>query len=204
MVDNEKKRIDALLRALDLTQTEFAVRVGVSPNAVTNWKSRGIKGSSFTKILTAFPNVNPEWLRSGEGSVLNDESVKSQDVRPHIPVSAAAGSLSGFSECVSSGECDMMPVISALPSYDYTMTVKGDSMEPKFEGGDTIAIRKVNDFVEWGRTYVLDTRDGAVIKRLYDEGDCFRCSSFNKEYPDFLVRKDSVFGIYKVVGLIRI
>ena len=203
METDVKNRIEALLSALNLSQTEFASKVGVSPNAVTNWKSRGIKGSSFAKILTAFPNVNIEWLRSGEGCIFKEQKEQSH-VRPHIPIIAAAGSLTGFSDCVKSGDCEMMPVVQALPSYDYTMTIKGDSMEPKFEGGDTIAIRKVNDFIEWGKTYVLDTPDGAVIKRLYDEGDNFRCVSFNKEYPDFLVSKESVFGVYKVVGLIRI
>ena len=84
------------------------------------------------------------------------------------------------------------------------MIVKGDSMEPKFEGGDEIAIRKVCDVIEWGKTYVLDTRDGAVLKRLYDNGDNFKCVSFNAEYPDFEVCKADVFGIYKVVGLLRI
>ena len=41
---------------------------------------------------------------------------------------------------------------------------------------------------------MLDTRDGAVIKRLYDAGDKSRCVSYNKEYPDFTVDKSEVFG----------
>lgn len=198
---DSKEKINALLNALDLSQAEFAEKVGVTINAITNWKARGIKGSSFEKILTAFPNVSMKWLKTGEGEVLISPV---QDMRPHIPTLATAGGLVGFSESVEAGECEMKPVVHVLPSYDYTITIKGNSMEPKFEGGDIVAIRKVNDFIEWGKTYVLDTPDGAVIKRLYDEGESFRCVSFNKEYPDFLVNKESVFGVYKVVGLIRI
>lgn len=196
-----KDRIDELMKALNLSQADFARRVGVTPNAITNWKIRGIKGSAFEKIATAFPNVNMNWLKTGEGEILLERMEK---VRPHIPVEVAAGTLSGFSEAVKAGDCEMLPVVSAFPSYDYTMTIKGDSMEPKFEGGDMIAIRKTIDFIEWGKTYVLDTSDGAIIKRIYNEGDFYRCVSFNKEYPDFLVPKNSVFGIFKVVGLIRI
>ena len=77
-------------------------------------------------------------------------------------------------------------------------------MEPKFEGGDEIAIRKVYDYIEWGKPYVLDTRDGAVLKRLYDAGDDYKCVSYNSEYPDFKVQKKDVLAVYKVVGLIRI
>ena len=84
------------------------------------------------------------------------------------------------------------------------MTVQGDSMEPKFEGGDRIAMRKVKDYIEWGKTYVVDTDDGAVLKRIYDSGDSIRCVSYNESYPDFLIPKSSIYGLYKVVGLVRI
>lgn len=77
-------------------------------------------------------------------------------------------------------------------------------MEPKYEGGDEIAIKKVTDYIKFGEVYVLDTRDGAVVKRLYDAGDAYRCVSYNKEYSDFEVQKSDVFGVYRVVGLIRI
>ena len=140
-------------------------------------------------------------LKEDEKKDIN-ESV--DETRPRIPQTVAAGSLSGFSDGVILPDCEQVPVIKAFPPYDYTMIVKGDSMEPKFEGGDEIAIRRVYDYIEWGKTYVLDTRDGAVLKRLYDEGDNYRCVSFNSDYPDFLVNKNDVFGVFKVVGLLRI
>ena len=201
MAENSKERLDELMKALGLTQSEFADKIGVGINAVTNWKSRGIKGSSFEKIVAAFPSVNVVWLLTGDGQMFTDNS---PSMRPHIPVTASAGGLVGFADVIKAGDCDMLPVIPMLPSYDYTIAVKGNSMEPKYEGGDIIAIRKVHDFIEWGKTYVLDTADGAVIKRLYDNGESYRCVSFNKEYQDFLVDKSAVFGVYQVVGLIRV
>lgn len=199
MTTNDKNRIDILARTLGLSRSEFAEKLGVTANAVTNWKTRGIKGSSYEKITKAFPQVNMEWLKTGEGKMF-----LSADVRPHIPSIATAGGLTGFSSSVKRGDCEMRPVVAAFPEYDYTITIRGNSMEPRFESGDVVAIRKVVDFIEWGKTYVLDTADGAVVKRLYDDGQCFRCVSYNKDYPDFLVEKSVVFGIYKVVGLIRI
>jgi len=154
------------------------------------------------KIIAAFPDVDKYWLMTGEKAEPGTKA--EQDTRPRIPTSVAAGSLTGFADAIQAHDCEMQPVIRNFPAYDYTIIIKGDSMEPKFEGGDEIAIKKVTSFVEWGKTYVLDTRDGAVIKRIFDGGDSFRCVSFNKEYPDFNVPKDDVFGVYKVVGLIRI
>jgi phage repressor protein C with HTH and peptisase S24 domain len=85
------------------------------------------------------------------------------------------------------------------------MIVKGDSMEPKFEGGDEIALKEVHSTIEWGKAYVLATRDGVVLKRLFPAEHGFRCVSYNhEEYPDFIVDEDDVFGKYRVVGLIRV
>lgn len=146
-------------------------------------------------------SISMPWLIYGKGSMLNNDSV---ETHPRIPMSVAAGTLCGFADCVNSCDCEQIPVIKAFPKYDYTIIVKGDSMEPKFAGGDEIAISKVTDFIEWGKTYVLDTRDGAVLKRLYNADDKYRCVSYNNEYPDFEVRKSDVFGVYRVVGLIRV
>jgi phage repressor protein C with HTH and peptisase S24 domain len=63
----------------------------------------------------------------------------------------------------------------------------------------------VESVVEWGKTYVLATRDGAVLKRIYEGEDGVRCVSYNStEYPDFYVKGEDILGIYRVVALVRI
>lgn len=125
--------------------------------------------------------------------------------KPRLPITAAAGVLSDYLGGVLAHECEYMPVVRSIPAYDFTMLVKGDSMEPKFEGGDEIACKKVESVIEWGKTYVLATRDGAVLKRLYKADDGVRCVSYNhEEYPDFFVKGDDILGVYRVVGLIRV
>jgi phage repressor protein C with HTH and peptisase S24 domain len=125
--------------------------------------------------------------------------------KPRLPVSAAAGSLSQYSQGVLLEQCEQMPVIRNFPDYDYTMFIKGNSMEPKYESGDEIAIKKAEFVIEWGKDYVLDTEDGVIFKKIYDEGANIRCVSYNHdEYPDFLVPKEIIFGFYKFVGLVRV
>ncbi len=58
-------------------------------------------------------------------------------------------------------------------------------------------------FIQWGRVYVLDTSQGAVIKRIYEHGDDILCRSINPDYADFIVRKTEIHGIFRVVGMIR-
>jgi repressor LexA len=165
---------------------------------------------TLKKIANAY-GLSLKWLMDGVGDVhapsskvTDFEPNANDETRPRIPMAAAAGVLAGFSDSIKSSDCEQRPIIRAFPPYDCTIIVKGHSMEPKFEGGDEIAIKKVYDTIEWGKTYVLNTRDGAVLKRLYDNGDTFKCVSFNPEYPDFEVNKGDVFGVYKVVGLLRV
>lgn len=192
--------------------TKFAKDVGIDPSGFMKMlKGEQTITVNTLKKVSAATGLSLKWLMDGVGDMYapggkaaDFEQSQSDVTRPRIPMAVAAGLLTGFSDSIKSSDCEQIPIVKAFPPYDCTMIVKGDSMEPKFEGGDEIAIRKVCDVIEWGKTYVLDTRDGAVLKRLYDNGDTFRCVSFNPEYPDFEVSKDDVFGIYKVVGLLRI
>ena len=179
-------------------ESDLAKFLGVKPNTISNWYSRN--SIDIDLIITKCKNANLDWILTGK----EYSKVQDEQTRPRIPMTVAAGTLNGFGEAVLSHQCEQIPVIKMLPEYDYTMIVKGDSMEPKFEGGDEIAIKRVSSFIEWGKAYVLDTRDGAILKRLYDAGDKFRCVSYNSEYSDIEVSKEDVFGIYRVVGLIRI
>lgn len=131
--------------------------------------------------------------------------VKSFDAtKPRLPISASAGKLSVYLDGYMRSECEEMPIVRSFPDYDFTMFIKGNSMEPKYESGDEIAL-KAATIIEWGKDYVLATEDGAIFKKIYDEGDSIRCVSYNhEEYPDFLVPKNAIYGYYRFVGLIRI
>lgn len=199
MKDNVYQRIKQIIEDKGLSVRQFERLCDFSNRYVKSLEKSSPTLESLEKILATFPDVDRHWLLTGEW----EDKGRVEETRPRIPTSVAAGSLMGFADAIKSYDCEMQPVVKNFPTYDYTIIIKGDSMEPKFEGGDEVAIKKVTSFIEWGKAYVLDTRDGAVIKRLFDEGDSFRCVSYNKDYPDFLVSKADVFGIYKVVGLLR-
>ena len=97
------------------------------------------------------------------------------------------------------------PVIKQLPDYDFTILVKGDSMEPEIKSGDELACRVVTDasFIQWGKVHVLDTDQGIVVKRIYDDKDGLKCVSDNPKYLPFTVPKDQLRSVCLVVGLVR-
>ena len=208
----EKGMLERIKRIMDYVsenQSQFAKRIGFAPQNLGQILkgNRGVPRSLVNKVADAFPEINREWLYAGEGKMevdleLLDNNSKS-DLRPRLPITAAAGVLSDYIDGVLVHECDMLPKMRSMPDYDFTMLIKGDSMEPKFEGGDEVACKKVENVIEWGKAYVLATRDGNVLKRLYPKENGVRCVSYNPEYPDFEVAGDDIFGIYRIVGLIR-
>lgn len=65
------ERIKKLRKALNLTQQEFANRIGTTANVLTNYETgrRNPSSSVINNICKEF-NVNETWLRTGEGEML--------------------------------------------------------------------------------------------------------------------------------------
>lgn len=204
-----KKVLELVEGQADGNVSVFAKMIGKSQQSVNRLLNVDPRSGKYPRlseemlevICRRFRIAPAHFYESSSGEEQEDEK---EGMLPHIPSKAAAGGLGGFSDTVTQNTCEFRPVIKMIPKYDMTIDVKGDSMLPKYQNGDIVAIRRVVDVIEWGSVYVLDTADGAVLKRLYDEEECFRCVSYNPEYHDFLVNKQNVYGVYKVVGLIRI
>ena len=68
--DNLNQRIKQVRRSLDLTQQEFAVRIGMKQNSIALIESgkRNISNQAILAICREF-DVNETWLRTGEGEM---------------------------------------------------------------------------------------------------------------------------------------
>ena len=69
------ERIKKLRKALDLTQQEFAVRIGSTQNVVANYEigRRNPSKSVINNICKTF-HVNEDWLKTGAGDMFADVS----------------------------------------------------------------------------------------------------------------------------------
>ena len=68
-------RIKKLRKALDLTQAEFASRIGTTQNSVANYETghRNPSSSVVNNICKEF-HVREEWLRTGNGEMFQEVS----------------------------------------------------------------------------------------------------------------------------------
>lgn len=216
-MDTIQKRIQLVRRQFCTTNKQFAEILGESPTTTSNWMSqdREIGMNVTQKILDAFPSVNPQWLRFGEGPMLKPEpNTINEDAPdygescthniPLLPISAQGGRLSDFMVSVKNSECEQ--IVSPIKGVDFAVTVFGDSMEPEFPNGCQVLIKKIDEksFIEWGKVYVLDTINGVVIKVLTksDDPGFINCSSLHqdqKRYAPFSIPVSDVFGVYRVL-----
>lgn len=225
MEDSVNKRIKAVVDEMYSRNVSAAAReMGIKQSTLKSIVAGDAKPSFETiqKILKDdLVGLSAEWLIFGNGEMYSGsakeiseiplteaeaEGIVKTQTRPRIPYTAAAGSLTSSVDGVTEDQCEQIPVITAFPSYDYTMFVKGDSMYPNLEGGDEVACKRIDNtsFIQWGKVHVLDTAQGIVIKRVYDDGGDVKCVSYNKEYPDFTISKEEVYSMSLVVGMLRL
>lgn len=202
-----KDRLVAFIKHKGLSQSRFEKSVGLS-NGFVNNISKGIGADKLQRILCVYPDLNSDWLLNGVGDMVisKEQFFDKNNTRPRIPYDAAAGTLTETVEGVAEYQCEQVPIIGVFPRYDFTIRIVGRSMEPEYFAGDEVACLRVNEkrFLQWGRVHVLDTTQGVVIKRIYNNGDYIVCKSFNPEFPDFSIPKEDIRSYNLVVGSIRL
>ncbi|MCL1933283.1 MAG: hypothetical protein FWF53_05695 [Candidatus Azobacteroides sp.] len=71
-----KERLIEFLAYLGMGQTKFEEKVGLSRGFV-NKIGEGITGKTLKKINEVYPELNTNWLKTGEGDMIrNNQSVK--------------------------------------------------------------------------------------------------------------------------------
>lgn len=123
-----------------------------------------------------------------------------------IPTGARAGTLADFSTSVAQYDCERM--VTPIKGADFAIQVTGDSMSPEYPSGSVVLIKKINEnaFIEWGKTYVLDTENGAVIKniRRTDNPQVIECVSLNPAYQPFTMDTKYINGWYRVLMVLAL
>ena len=236
MTETIKDRLKSLANAKGLSIRSFEDACGLKRGNISNMNQDGSLGTDkLSKIIDTFTDVNLYWLLTGRGGMLKrnvpqeinyassdaderpvsiDEGTnkiriaqeKEQGI-PLIPLSAMAGALSG-EVSVLEYECERY-VVPAFNGADFLIPVKGNSMIPTYLSGDIVACQRVpmsDIFFQWNKPYVLNTSQGALIKRIKPGSDDAHVLivSDNKEYDPFELAREDIYGVALVIGLIRL
>lgn len=226
---NEGERIAMIISQFCESKADFARKIGERPQTVSNWVSRGAGKNVLNKILGYFPEVNVNWLLTGEGEMTNQspssvqtnahvvENLNYMNV-PVVHIKGRCGYLAGYEDREYIGSLPTMPVIVDRTYHGKYMIfeAEGDSMDDGTRNsicdGDKLLCREVRRDLWLPKLHINDwyfvivhRTEGIAIKQItnQDEKGNITCHSLNEMFNDYTVNLDDVLEIYNVIKVVE-
>lgn len=220
MVKNTIHRIKEFIDYKGISVRLFEKSIGMSNGSfasqLKNDKTIGV--DRVENILHLYNEINPDWLLTGNGSMLRSDQVPEKAIKvdnpssesyPLIDLAAAAG----FGTTNFAIEKRDVKDYYVIPKFrdlkiDFMIEVSGSSMYPKINSGDVVAccIIKDSKFIQWNKAHVISTTEqGLLVKRIRENDETsILAVSDNPDYPPFKIPLNEITGIALVVGIVRI
>ena len=203
-----KKNILHFIEINGISKYKFYQKTGITRNVLD--QNNGMSEENTARILAYFPEISAEWLITGKEPMLRDSDIsdhrKETQGIPLIPIEAMAGFGEGETN-IMEYDCERYDV-PLFKGADFLISVKGSSMYPKYSSGDVVACKKlpVDTFFQWNKVYVLDTVQGALIKRIKRgcDDEHLLIVSENDRYEPFELHRSEVHSVALVIGVIRL
>jgi hypothetical protein len=209
-MDNRRiiDRFDEYMRYKHLTDNKVQMLLGLSNGVIgkSRKERRDLSDRVVEQIEKFFTDLNPDWLKYGEGDMLAKRKIPLYD-NPTIggvnEMAAPVDEAATPSEWIDAG--DWFPTAtSAIHHY-------GESMV-EYPSGCILALKRVNDptLLINGENYVIETDEFRVTKQIQDDGEYITAYSTNREtYPDgrlihspFQIPKDRIRHLDLVLGCV--
>lgn len=218
-------RIRFLIQQLNMSQAQFARRIGIDPaNMSKHLNGKLPITSGLINRIAVDLGVSKHWLSTGQDLPF----AKSESMVAHVAVGDDA-----YAQ-------QQLPMLPGIPIYDVDVTagctelsrqfttdkiigsmnlptvsrqavivrVNGDSMEPEILDGSFVAIREVSDMscLFWGQIYVVVLDDFRVVKhvRRNDDASLVTLHSANALYDDMVVPLKKIRKLYLVEAILNV
>lgn len=219
---NHKERLKEFLTYKDIGQNKFADNVGISAGYINNLKD-SIGSKIINKISGAYPELNIDWLLTGEGNMLKVPASREGviEVSPDVihegdytgtlvyDIDAVCGTdnrTMTFTKEMIIGSVNL----PGIKSTSHIITASGDSMQPRICNGDRIVIREVEDMrlLIYGQIYMVITEEYRLLKYVRrhktDPETMIILKSDNPDYDDIDIQKDQIIKLFVVENILSI
>ncbi|WP_347049394.1 S24 family peptidase [Flavobacterium olei] len=165
------ERIKEYIDYMGISKYKFCNDLGFSNKFLDNSSNMGT--DKACKILHHFPDINSEWLLTGNGSMLKEnktdivimnndrKTIDSLHLSQEIPLYDLEA-VAGLKELFNSGKPQRILdtiKIPNLPKCDGAISVTGDSMYPLLKSGDIILYKETEfENVFFGEMYLLSVK----------------------------------------------
>lgn len=217
VIERLVKSIDWLKKSrIVLSQAEFSEKVGIKPSQVSEMLNgkRKISERTIHNIVEAFPDLNINWLLTGEGEMLKSDRVTyapaSNKNIPFYDIDVTASIAESFNDTpeIPQYYIDFPPLNDCTAAFP----VYGESMEPDFFAGEVVLVKEITnvDSMLWGEPYLVITNANCdnlrTIKNVYlsEDRTKFILRATNPRYAgDTIIPRDDVLKIFLVKGKVN-
>lgn len=209
------ERLIEFIKYKGLSKKSFENQCNISGGTVDRITSKSYS-TTFGSIANAFPDLNIDWLKNGDGNMLKGtDQVSSKEKLIPFYDAETTGGFNGLVSSSDEGELKGYIQPGGWFGGEETAAIRhvGDSMT-EYPHGCILAVRQVNSkhLLVPGRNYVIETREYRVTKRVQSgrRPDTIMLYSTNTDkYDDgrlihepFEVSLEDVIHIYQVLGYI--
>ncbi len=224
-----KERLLEYINYKQITNKTFEITANLSNGYVNNFDGN-FRTKTLEKILTAYPDINRNWLLYGEGEMLVEaaEVVEAEDIKSDVlpvkcdklkPANCRATMPFVSNDIVQSRDIDIRSLVMNTPEQleqftlskifkgvDYIQRVITEAMEPYYFPGDYLLVHFMSakgDILS-GATYLVDTKIyGAMLRKVYVRENGYTLKPHNPEFEEVFVSRDDVYSISIVVSMFR-
>ena len=191
-------------KELGLTLAQIADAVGVTEATAQRWESGNIKSVRHEKItlLANTLKVSPADLMGWD---IKSDYSKNLRPMPEMKKIPRVGRIACGDPITAEENIEDYDETPESWRADFSLLCVGDSMSPKIENGDIVAIR-CQQQVNNGEIAAVRIGDEATLKMVFVHDDYIELRPVNPAYPSIIRRLDEMEEIRiegKAVGLCR-
>ena len=223
MEQTVKERIVIFIKSSNLTQRGFEQAAGLS-NGYLKSLRKSPTVDKMQSIIHAFPQLNQDWLLTGEGEMLNktENSVISKtetttdyedaeivDSFPILPEEVAVESNTNIEEYIeeNSSELEQVNPSHKLAPANAAERILRTSMLPTFQPEDIVFVRFLPDRMKLcdGDIYYLNCKNRPTMIRhiKFEPDNRLRLVAQNPQYGDVIISREDIINVGTIVGLLR-
>lgn len=183
------KNLKYFLERNNITQAEFASKMGVS-TATTNYWVKGIKAPRMDKIdkMCKIFNCSRSDLLEDKGYLIGKRKTQAFII-PVLGRVAAGIPINAIEEIIDTEE---ITEELAKSGEFFGLKIKGDSMEPRIYDGDVVIVRQQNDAESGDIVIAMVNGDDAVCKRLVKYATSIALVSLNSKYEPMMFTNEEI------------
>lgn len=217
-----QERLIEFISYKGITVQLFEKEVNISNGAVSKMGD-GTRSSTLEKISNVYPELDINWLKTGIGNMLVNDSYSSQPCTesylshsqdykmvPIVHIDSVGGIHSPNSIVDETQYIQGYAPFTDAREGDICIIQSGDSMVPTCPSGSLLLLRQVPSWKEYfgyGNIFVIELTDGRRITKEVtrydnDPDNYIWCVSHNPDVPDEELPKSLIRSVWKVIKIL--